>query len=74
MAKDRKWIQKAIKHPGALREQAKKEGGIDPKTGSIKKSWLQKKAKEGGKVGRRARLAITLGKLRKKGTKKSYKR
>ena len=57
-----KWIAGAIKHPGALRRtlKAKKGKKIPAKT-------LQKAAKKGGKTGKRARLAITLGKLRKKG-------
>jgi len=51
----KKWIQKAIKHPGALR----KELGI--KAGkNISASKLDKAAKAGGKLGRRARLAKTL--------------
>jgi|YNPBryulayer2012_1023412.scaffolds.fasta_scaffold44664_2 hypothetical protein len=62
---DKKWIQKAIKNPGALRKQAKAAGAITSR-GTISKSWLQQKAKQGGTVGRRARLAITLSKLRKK--------
>jgi len=64
MAK-KNWIQKAIKKPGALTQQAKAAGAVTPQ-GTISKSWLQQKAKQGGTVGRRARLAITLSKLRKK--------
>lgn len=61
MAKKKKWIQEAIKKPGALRSQlGVKEGEKIP----TKK--LQKAAKAGGKLGQRARLAITLKKLRKK--------
>jgi len=59
----KKWIQKAIKKPGALRAQAKREGalkdGIDP-------GWLNKAAQRRGKVGQRARLAKTLKTLRKR--------
>jgi len=56
-----KWIQKAIGQPGALRKQlgVKKGKKIPTKT-------LQKAAKAGGKLGKRARLAMTLAKLRKK--------
>lgn len=55
-----KWIQKAIKKPGALRKSL----GI--KTGkTIPAKTLQKTAKKGGKLGQRARLAVTLKKLRK---------
>ena len=56
-----KWIQKAIKKPGALRKQlgAKKGKKIPAKK-------LKAAAKKGGKVGKRARLAVTLKKLSKK--------
>lgn len=56
------WIDKAIKHPGALREEAAKHGGIDKSSGNIKESFLKKA--ESGAYGetdaRRARLAETL--------------
>ncbi len=59
--KEKKWIQKAIKKPGALRAQlGVKEGETIPK------KKLRTAAKKGGKLGRRARLAITLSKLNKK--------
>lgn len=55
------WIQKAIKKKGALR----KELGV--KRGKkIPAKKLQAAAKKGGKLGQRARLAMTLKKLRKK--------
>lgn len=51
----KKWIQGAIKHPGALH----KELGI--KAGKkIPAKTLAKAAKKGGKEGKRARLAETL--------------
>ena len=59
----KKWIQKAIKNPGALRRQAAAEGAIT-KSGNISKEWIQEKAKQGGTVGRRARLALKLDELR----------
>ena len=60
MAK-KKWIQDAIKHPGALRKElGAKEGK------NIPASKLNAAAKKGGKVGQRARLAKTLKKLGKK--------
>jgi hypothetical protein len=62
MAKDKKWIQKAIKKPGALRE----EMGIK-KGEKIPKAKLKAAAKKPGKMGQRARLAMTLGKMKKKG-------
>ena len=58
------WIAGAIKKPGALRAAAKKAGAIT-KSGKIKLEWLRAWAKKKGKVGKRARLAITLRKLRK---------
>ena len=55
-----KWIQKAIKKPGALRSAlGAKEGKPIP----AKK--LAAAAKKPGKMGQRARLAMTLGKLKK---------
>lgn len=58
---DKKWIQKAIKNPGALREQlGAKEGKPIPK------NKLEAAAKKGGKLGQRARLAMTLKKMNKK--------
>lgn len=50
-----KWIQKAIKHPGALKESLHVPMG---KTIPAKK--LAKAAKAPGKLGQRARLAKTL--------------
>ena len=58
-----KWIQKAIKKPGSLKAQAKREGALTKK-GTIKQSWLDKKAKAKGKTGQRARLAKTLKKMK----------
>jgi hypothetical protein len=55
------WIAGAIKKPGALR----KELGVK-KGKKIPKKKLAKAAKAKGKLGKRARLAETLGKLRKK--------
>ena len=55
-----KWIQKAIKKPGALR----KEMGV--KAGEkIPAKKLAAAAKKPGKLGQRARLAQTLSKLKK---------
>lgn len=59
------WIQKAIKKPGALRETARRAGAMT-RSGTIKKAWLRAQAKKGGLTGRRARLALTLGRMRKK--------
>jgi hypothetical protein len=56
-----KWIQKAIKHPGALHKSLHvKEGEKIP----AKK--LEKAAEKGGKLGKRARLAQTLKRMHHK--------
>ena len=61
MAKDKKFIQKAIKKPGSLRKSlGVKKGQTNPK------STLKAAAKKPGKLVQRARFAITLSKLRKK--------
>lgn len=52
------WIQSAIKHPGALHA----EMGV-PQGTKIPKNKLRAAALKGGLLGRRARLAITLGKM-----------
>lgn len=57
---DKKWIAKAIKKPGALH----KELGV-PMDKKIPKKKLDKAAKAPGKLGQRARLAETLGKMNK---------
>jgi len=53
-----KWIQKAIKKPGAL----SKSLGV-PEEKNIPAKKLAAAAKKGGKLGKRARLAQTLRKL-----------
>mgnify|MGYP003138538821 FL=1 len=58
-AKDGKWIQKAIKKPGALRKSL----GIK-KGKKIPAKKLAAAAKKKGKLGQRARLAQTLKKMR----------
>jgi hypothetical protein len=55
-----KWIQKAIKKPGALRSAMGVKAGQ-----KIPTAKLAKAAKAPGKMGQRARLAITLKKLGK---------
>lgn len=60
-AKGGKWIQKAIKKPGALRS------ALGAKPGKpIPAAKLAKAAKAKGKLGQRARLAQTLKKMSKK--------
>ncbi len=58
---DKKFIQKAIKKPGALHKQL----GI-PEGKKIPKKTLDKAAKAPGKLGQRARFAETLSKMNKK--------
>ena len=58
-----RWIQSAIKRPGALTALAKRTGGWKD---GIKASWLRAKAKAPGRVGKQARLALTLRKLPKR--------
>lgn len=52
---DGKWIQEAIKKPGALRKQLGVSSGKN-----IPSNKLDKAAKATGKLGQRARLAQTL--------------
>lgn len=57
--KTKKWIAEAIEKPGALRKSL----GIK-KGKKIPESELSAAAKKGGKMGKRARLAKTLRKLK----------
>lgn len=59
--KNKNWIAKAVKKPGALRKELKVKDGQ-----KIPKKKLDAAAKKPGKVGERARLAKTLSKLRKR--------
>jgi hypothetical protein len=61
MATKKAWIKSAISKPGALHEEL----GV-PKGKKIPKAKLKKAAKKKGVEGKRARLAETLSKLRKK--------
>lgn len=56
-----KWIQKAIKKPGALRKSLGVKKGE-----TIPAKKLEKAAEKGGKMGQRARLAETLKGMKKK--------
>lgn len=55
------FIQKAIKHPGMLHEELNV-----PKGKKIPKKKIKAAEKKGGKLAKRARLAETLSKLRKR--------
>lgn len=61
----RNFIQKAIRHPGALHEQLHV-----PEGETIPAGKLAKAAASGGKLGQRARFAETLRKLRSRGAPK----
>jgi len=65
--KSRRWIQSAVKNKGALRRYVRRVYGKEGFTerGTIKVSVLRELAKKPGKTGKRARLALTLRKLRK---------
>ena len=54
----RGWIQDAIKHPGTLRSSLGVKKGK-----KIPKAKLTAAAKKGGKLGQRARLALTLSRM-----------
>jgi len=73
MGKSDYWIQEAIEKPGSLKAYVKRKYGKrgftrSPKTGKpvIKRKVLVKLAKRKDTIGRRARLALTLRKLRKR--------
>ena len=57
--KKEKWIQGAIKHPGSFTKQAKAAG-------KPVQQFAREKQHASGTVGKRARLALTLSKMRKK--------
>jgi hypothetical protein len=63
--KSKRWIQKAIKKPGSLRSQLGAAKGKPIPAGTLARA-----AKKGGKLGMRARLALTLKKMRKRKTGK----
>ena len=56
----KKWISKAIKHPGAFTRKAKK---AKMTTKGYARKVLGKKSKASPTTKRQARLAITLGKM-----------
>ncbi|MFI5405460.1 MAG: hypothetical protein ACHQ1D_02985 [Nitrososphaerales archaeon] len=57
----KKFIQKAIKHPGALRKELHIKKGKN-----IPEKKLETAAKKPGKIGQRARFAETLKKMHHK--------
>ncbi len=64
----KKWIQSAIKHPGALHRSL----GV-PQGQKIPAGKLKAAASKGGMLGRRARLAETLKHMHHGGNKKHFK-
>jgi len=73
MSRSDYWIQNAIKRKGALTQYVYRKYGksgftVSRKTGrlKIKQEVLNELAKKPGTTGRRARLALTLRKLRKR--------
>ena len=61
-----KWIQKAVKRPGALTTKAKKAGGIN-KEGKIKSSFIAKETHSANpRTRKQANLAKTFAKFRGK--------
>ena len=54
------WIQKAVKHPGALRKKLGAKEGAPIPAGKLAKA-----AKSSGTTGKQARLAMTLKGLKK---------
>jgi hypothetical protein len=54
-----KWIQGAVKHPGAFRRVAQKAG-------MSTQAYAEKEKGASGTLGRRARLALTFAKMRGK--------
>jgi len=57
----KKWIQGAIKKPGALRRTLGVKKGKKIPAGKLRAA-----AKKGGKTGQRARLALTLKRMRRR--------
>jgi hypothetical protein len=62
MEEKKKWIQRAIKHPGALRKTLKVKEGESIPEGKLKKAEHSKNPK----TSKRAVLAETLKKMHKK--------
>lgn len=58
MAAKKRWIQGAIKHPGAFGRKAKAAG-------MSTSAYARKMRHAKGATGRQARLALTLGKMRR---------
>ncbi|MCS7102296.1 MAG: hypothetical protein NZ992_00245 [Candidatus Korarchaeum sp.] len=66
MVKER-WIQNAVKKPGALRSYVRRKYGAKgfDSRGNIRASVLRELSKRNDTVGKRARLALTLRRMRR---------
>tara|TARA_R110000824_G_scaffold15635_2_gene65626 strand:- start:4302 stop:4496 length:195 start_codon:yes stop_codon:yes gene_type:complete len=62
MKKQKKWIKKAIKRPGAFKAKAKRAG---MSTSAFTNKVLKKGSRYSTRTKRQASLARTLGKMRK---------
>lgn len=64
----RLWIRQALKKPGSYRASVMRRYGKRGFTrrGTIKREIIEKDAKKKGKIGKRARLALTLRRLRRR--------
>ena len=67
MSKRKNWIQQAIRKPGAFRKLARRAG---KSTMEFAREVVRNPSRYDTTTVRRARLAITLGKLRKRGKRK----
>jgi hypothetical protein len=67
MARKKKWIKGAIKRPGAFSAKAKRAGMT---TAAYATKVLKKGSRASAQTKRQARLAQTLGKMRKKKRRK----
>jgi len=67
MSKRKNWIQQAIRKPGAFRKQARRAG---KSTMEFAREVVRNPERYDTTTVRRARLAITLSKFRKRGKRK----
>ena len=67
MSKRRNWIQQAIRKPGAFRKQARRAG---KSTMEFAREVVRNPERYDTTTVRRARLALTLSKFRKRGKRK----
>jgi hypothetical protein len=63
MRPNKYWIQEAVQHEGALRQYAARQGMLTSQ-GTINTAWLHEMAQRRDVIGHRARLALTLKRLR----------